>query len=273
MKNQVNLNFHQTFKPEKKYISSILDIADNAEMLSVQEISAYTGIPNGTSSGKVEPHILYASYMGLIVYEKKNGKYTLKKTNLGQVIIEEDPGFKEKLTVLLCHAMLLRNQNGADLWNDIFLKELPLYRGKIKRELVLKAAQNELSEKATTRSIAPFFSSYEDIFYELGVLDIDKEYITVRPLQYNKEYIYLYAFLLFEYWDEQFADVDEISEQQLEELRFRHIFGWTQQQEYEILEHLSDKNIIRLNRQLVPYTIRKLVDKDFVLNNLYSELC
>ena len=73
LENKVNLNFHQTFKPEKQYIGSILNVADNTDGIGVQEISSYTGIPNGKSSGKVEPHIIYANYMGLIEYEKKNG--------------------------------------------------------------------------------------------------------------------------------------------------------------------------------------------------------
>ncbi len=52
MSKQVNVNFHQTFKPECQYISSILDIADGITWRSVKDISAVTGIPQGTSSGK-----------------------------------------------------------------------------------------------------------------------------------------------------------------------------------------------------------------------------
>ena len=39
-----------------------------------------------------------------------------------------------------------------------------------------------------------------------------------------------------------------------------------------MLEHLSEIGIIRLNRQLVPYTILKLADKDAMIEKLYSEL-
>ena len=45
MSKQVNVNFHQTFKPECQYISSILDIADGITWRSVKDISAVTGIP------------------------------------------------------------------------------------------------------------------------------------------------------------------------------------------------------------------------------------
>ena len=67
---QSNLNFHQTFKPEIQYISSILSISDGSTSYEIKDISNLTGIPNGKSSGKVEPHILYSYYMGLIDYIK-----------------------------------------------------------------------------------------------------------------------------------------------------------------------------------------------------------
>ncbi len=56
-------------------------------------------------------------------------------------------------------------------------------------------------------------------------------------------------------------------------LSFSKIFGWTAEQEYQVLEQLSDREILRLNRQLMPYTILRLISKDNLLNKLYSELC
>ena len=95
----VSLNFHQTFRPEKQYIAAILELAEDATVRTVKEISALTGIPNGERSGKVEPHIIYATYMGLITYEKKDGGYSLSRTPLGETVYVEDPGLQENLTV------------------------------------------------------------------------------------------------------------------------------------------------------------------------------
>lgn len=273
MASQSNLNFHQTFKPEKQYISSILDVANNTDTMSVLNISSYTGIPNGKSSGKVEPHILYAKYMGLVEAKKKDGEYKLSRTKLGNVVYMEDPGFQEKLTILLCHAMMLRNVDGADMWNAVFTKILPRYRGKIKKELLLKELEQLFEGKVNKKNFAPFLGSYEDMFASINILDIDSEMINVKETIYNKEYIYLYAFILFELWDEMYGEQDEISSIQLDTLCFGNIFCWDKQKEYEVLEHLSDKGIIRLNRQLVPYTILRLTDKETVMERLYSELC
>ena len=95
MSKQVNVNFHQTFKPECQYISSLLDIADDSTWRSVKDISGITGIPQGISSGKVEPHISYAEYMGLVKSERREKRIKLSRTNLGKIIYMEDPGFQE----------------------------------------------------------------------------------------------------------------------------------------------------------------------------------
>ena len=273
MASQSNLNFHQTFKPEKQYIGSILNVANSTELMSIPVISSYTGIPNGESSGKVEPHILYAKYMGLIEAEKKDGIYILARTKLGNIVYMEDPGFQEELTIFLCHAMMQRKIAGADMWNAVFTKILPMYRGEIKKELLLKELEQLFEGKANKKNFAPFCGSYEGMFSTLNILTMDKESICVNETLYNKEFIYLYAYILFELWDELYIKQEEISSVQLATLNFGKIFGWDEQREYEVLEHLSDKGIVRLNRQLVPYTILRLSDKDVLMERLYSELC
>lgn len=273
MSSQSNLNFHQTFKPERQYVGSILDIAGNIESMSVPEISSYTGIPNGKSSGKVEPHIQYSKYMGLVEAEKNEGVYTIARTELGNVVYMEDPGLQEDLTLLLCHAMMLRNSAGADMWNAVFTKVLPRYRGEIKKETLIKELENLFDGKANKKNFAPFLGSYEEMFSSLDILMINAETVCLKEKTYNKEYIYLYGYILFELWDELYMGQDEISSIQLTELNFGKIFGWDEQSEHEVLEYLADKGIIRLNRQLVPYTIFRLSDKDEVMKRLYSELC
>lgn len=59
-KQSVNLNFHATFCPDFEYIAKIIQIADQYDGLTKEEISEITGIPTGVSTGKVEPHIYYA---------------------------------------------------------------------------------------------------------------------------------------------------------------------------------------------------------------------
>ncbi|MBP1566668.1 MAG: hypothetical protein J6A58_13060 [Oscillospiraceae bacterium] len=274
MGKQVNVNFHLTFKPEKQYISSILELAGNiSKGITVKEISSSTGIPQGESSGKVEPHINYATYMGLIDFKKEDGKIYLSQTELGKTVFMEDPGLQEKLTLLMCHAMMLRKDNGADVWYSCFKEIFPKYSDSIGRDILIKELSNIYDNKVNIKNFAPFASSYEDMFSILDILRINSDKFKYVPMQYDKEFIYLYAYILISYWEELFFDQAEISSIQFEKLGFGKSFCWDANTEYEVLEKLSDKGMIRMNRQLMPYTILKLTDKDELLNKLYSELC
>lgn len=273
MAGNINVNFHQTFKPEAQYISSILSIADRNTPVSVKDISALTGIPQGQSSGKVEPHICYAEYMGLIESEKNNGLIILKKTKLGEAVSNEDPGLQEDLTILLCHAMLLRENDGADVWSAVFKKILPQYRTGIKKEILIKELEQLFEGKVNKKNFAPFLSSYDDMFSRVNILETDNDVIKLKSVVYNKEFVFLYAYVMWEYWDEKFPAHEEISSVELEKINFGKAFGWDEQMEYVVLEQLSDKELLRMNRQLMPYTLLRLVDKNTVLQRLYSELC
>lgn len=269
----VSLNFHQTFRPEKQYIAAILELAEDSTVRSVKEISSLTGIPNGESSGKVEPHIIYACCMGLIGYDKKDGGYSLSRTTLGETIYMEDPGLQENLTILVCHCMMQREIDGAPLWRTIIRKIMPLYRTGIKKDMLLKELVAPFGGKVTTKNIAPFFGSFDSYFDSLELLIDEGESIRIKTLQYDKEFIYAYAIAFLTYWNEIYPGQDEITSIQMDELHFGEVFGWDLQSEYEVLEHIADKDIIRMNRQLMPYTILKLVKVEELYCRLFSELC
>lgn len=268
-----SINFHQTFRPEKQYITSILEIAGDLGYRSVKDISLQTGIPNGKSSGKVEPHIIYASFMGLIAYDKNDSEYSLQRTELGEAVYMEDPGLQEELTLLLCHCMMQRQQSGAILWSAAFKNVFPRYRMGISKDMLIKELNVMLDRKVTVKNIAPFYGSYDSFFDTIGLLTDENNMIGISSLSYNREYLYLYGLVLLEYWKDAYPNRDEITSFQLEELHFGAVFGWDTQQEYEVLEHLSDKGIIRMNRQLMPYTILKMAESRYLIDRLYSALC
>lgn len=271
---QINgLNFHQTFRPEKHYIAAILELAGDQKFRTVKEISMFTGIPVGERSGKVEPHIFYANYMGLINFEKKKGKYSLTRSAIGEIVFMEDPGFQEILTELICHSMIVREESGAKVWFSVFRNVMPRYKLGIKKSLIIKELNILLENKVTSKNIAPFFGSYDSFFDNLSIVFDDGELIKILSNPYHREYIYVYAIALLIYWKEKYPDQDEITSDQLNALCFGNVFGWDAQEEYEVLEYLSDNGIIRLNRQLMPYTILKLVKCEELIDNLYSELC
>ena len=66
---------------------------------------------------------------------------------------------------------------------------------------------------------------------------------------------------------------NEISSEQLSDSGFRLPFGWSELDEYHVLERLQDKKIIALNRQMNPFTVRKILEKEEIVELLYTELC
>lgn len=117
MISRTQLKFHETFQPEAGYISKILELASINYAGDKFEISEKTGIPTGKQKGKVEPHIKYAAYMGLINYCSEKGVYSLTLTPIGNEIYSQDPFLHEQLSKWLCHYGMVRKEKGAPQWS------------------------------------------------------------------------------------------------------------------------------------------------------------
>ena len=176
-----NINFALTFKPEKQYIGCLLKIAERAQPMSTKQISLETGIPMGTSSGKVVPHIDYCKFMGLIDYERiDSNTYQLSLTPLGEVVLDEDPGIKEELSLILLHSMLVRNIEGAPIWDEMYHKIFPKYHGTISIEDAINELNIIYDNKVTKKNFAPFISSYEDMFSPINYITVENEILRVK---------------------------------------------------------------------------------------------
>lgn len=268
-----SVNFALTFKPELKYISSLLKIANFDDLLSIKEVSNLTGIPSGNKSGKVVPHLYYAYYMGLINLEVEKNTFKFSLTNLGQMVLKEDVGFQEDLTLLLCHVMLCRPNDGALMWSKAFLEIFPKYRKIISKSLLINELNVSFDNKVGVKNIAPFINCYVDSLANLKLLEIDSnEDIKIIPHKYSNDFLYLYAFALLKIWDDLYPNIDEISANDLEKFKFGNYFNWNYLDTYQVLENLADANIIRFNRQLSPFTILRLTTSSEVEAKIYSLL-
>ena len=269
-----NINFALTFKPEKQYIGCLLKIAERAQPMSTKQISLETGIPMGTSSGKVVPHIDYCKFMGLIDYERiDSNTYQLSLTPLGEVVLDEDPGIKEELSLILLHSMLVRNIEVAPIWDEMYHKIFPKYHGTISIEDAINELNIIYDNKVTKKNFAPFISSYEDMFSPINYITVENEILRVKYTpKIDKDFVYLYAYVLLSYWDESYAERIEITADEFSELKYGNKLNFDLQTEYKVLELLNEKGLIRLNRQLSPYTIMKTSNKDDLIKKLYSEL-
>jgi hypothetical protein len=269
-----SLNFHQTFPPTLEYLSRLLEIADMEYELTKEEISKITGIPTGKSSGKVEPHISYAIYMGLIsnISEIKS-KYKLICTPLGSAIKSEDIGFREEISQLLCHIRLASHTTGAPLWSTIIRDILPEYHSGIKSVLL----EDELKKRPQFGNgkikTGAFFSTYEKSFEAFTLLSRGKDIVNIIPQSFKNELFYVYVYTLFYEWEQVYPDNNEISAIELDGLKFASAFGFNQTIVNQMLARISEKGLIKINGQLSPFTVIKTTKSEDILSLLYSLLC
>ena len=262
------VNFHKTFAPQDSYLSKIMELASQQYVGTKEEISEITGIPTGKTSGKVVPHILYAYYMGLISYNLEKGCYTLSLTPLGKLVRENDKYLFEDVTKMLCHYNLCDEYIGANIWS--FVYRLPVMLEETMSETAMKRKYND--HFGVNADLTPLKKTYsEDGFLAvLGLLDF-AEGVKIKSLFYNDSMLYVYAYGLLSSWERVFPTEHEITSDQLSlKLYWGKRFGFDDDEILFTLERLEDSGIIKLNKQLVPYTLIKTSEAASLLPHLYD---
>lgn len=275
-KQSINLNFHASFCPDFEYIAKIIQIADQYEGLTKEEISDITGIPTGASSGKVEPHIYYAKFMNLIEFEKERSKYKIKSTSLGRIILNEDPYFLEDISKLVCNYFLTSKSYGAIMWNKI-IREMPVrYGNEIKESLIIKDLYEEFGIQIKLTAFRSCYNS-EKSMATLSLINVEEQnddsIITLNKNIYNDENIYVYAYTLIRELEKLDNSRKEFTINEiLDNISWGKGFLWDEEVSISVLEKLNDLNIINLNRQLNPITIIVNKNSEDIIDSLYSML-
>ena len=268
-KPKTNLNFHQTFPPDEYYISTLFEVAEQECPYTKEEISDLTGIPTGKSSGKVEPFIKYAEFMGLLTDEYKDKKHLLRLTSVGKEIQEQDIGLQEKATIYLCHSNLVSSQ-GASLWNSVFGEIVPQYGLKI-RQLILKDSLKNIYDDMDI-NMAPFNSSYGGMFKKLNVFKVDKDGIEVKLLKYKDSYIYIYAYILFKEWENIYGEVSELTSIDLYDMQIDSKLCLSRDDFDKALDAMEYEGLIKMERVLNPFIILKLHSSEEIISKIYSRI-
>lgn len=270
-----NLLFHETFQPETTYIAKILELSINGFSGDKFTISELTGIPTGDKKGKVEPHIKYAKYMGLVDYTYYRGNYDLSATELGREIWNQDRYLHETLTLWLMHYMISRSNTGAKQWAYIVREINQGFTNDMSSTHMAGLIQKEfgLSPTDATKAFGVVKGSYStgcfsNLFYLTWEDKIQFEEKTEKI-----EFGYLYAYALLNSWDELFPEKKEITfNEVMENIAFGKVFGLNDEDVDSVLSTLEKMGIISLNRLLYPVTIVRMSDAESVISNLYSML-
>lgn len=271
------LKFHETFQPEAGYISKVLELASINYAGDKFEISEKTGIPTGKQKGKVEPHIKYAAYMGLINYCFEKGVYNLALTPIGDEIYSQDPFLHEQLSKWLCHYGMVRKEKGAPQWSFLTNAVHPGFIQGISPERLMEQSSTFFAGNLSYEEVFGVIRrSYIDGFFAdlkyIFINDCSRE-ICFREHSAHDELLYVYAHSMLDSWNTLIPGKSEITLFELmNELSFGKVFGLSDESINEVLEELSEEGIIALNRQLFPTTIIKTALPNELIVQLYSRL-
>lgn len=265
-----SVNFHKTFSPQDSYIAKIMELAKDNYTGSKEEISEETGIPTGKTSGKVVPHILYTQYMGLTSHTLSKGKYTLELTDLGKTVLENDKYLFEDVSRLICHYNMSDEVGGAYLWSFMY-SGLPVMLDETMSEEAMKKKYNDFFMIKTDLGALRKSYSNDGFFALLDLIDFS-EGIRINSSYYKDERLYVYAYALFGSWDRKYPETQEITSDQIIDMKWNKRFGFDEDEMLFALEQMEGKQLLRLNKQLVPYTVIRNVDTADVLPHLYELL-
>lgn len=274
MINRSLLKFHETFQPESAYLAKILDLASQSYSGTKFEISDITGIPTGKQKGKVEPHIKYASYMGLVDYNVDKGVYHLSLTELGNEVFVQDKFLHETLTQWICHYEISRKDVGAPQWAYIVHNGHSGYYQYNSSSYHLDKANALFSTDIDFEEMFGVVKrSYTDGFFS-GINYLKWE-DSVEYIEHseNPELVFVYALAILDSWKRMFPQKSEITiTELLEVIEFGKIFNVNEEEVDGILDSLCNEGLLRLNRQLYPPTVIATANSDEVICNLYNRL-
>lgn len=274
MINRSLLKFHETFQPESAYLAKILDLASQSYSGTKFEISDITGIPTGKQKGKVEPHIKYASYMGLVDYNVDKGVYHLSLTELGNEVFVQDKFLHETLTQWICHYEISRKDVGAPQWAYIVHNGHSGYYQYNSSSYHLDKANALFSTDVYFEEMFGVVKrSYTDGFFS-GINYLKWE-DSVEYIEHseNPELVFVYALAILDSWKRMFPQKSEITiTELLEVIEFGKIFNVNEEEVDGILDSLCNEGLLRLNRQLYPPTVIATANSDEVICNLYNRL-
>lgn len=266
-----NFFFHESFPPQTLYLSELLKIASEEFCGTKYEISEITGIPTGEKSGKVEPHIKYLEYMGIVESSLSLGKISLSLTELGKVVYNEDQYLMNNATKQLLNYNLTRLQEGAPQWG-YFFRTYP-YEYDIPISFTLISDKGKMTYGKEVY-LGPLKSMYTTGDFEcISPIEFEGKNVIFKSCYVNYECNKIYGYTLIKELESRKIDNDEVTLNiLLDEIKWQKGFGFDYDTVLEVLDELNHMGIIKLNKQLNPMTIILNRKSDDIITELYDSL-
>jgi hypothetical protein len=274
--NRLPRSFHKTFKPERQYIHAMLRFAASGREGDYQEIAAATGIPTGTSSGKVPAILDYCRGMGLVRLVGPD-RSSVKKPDLtpfGRVVLLEDPYLKLGVSQWIAHLNLCSPLTGADVWYQTFFagtQSLGMTFERTKFESHLSLIYGV--EKSGL--IGPLIGTYEDeaSFKVCGALTETSGTVQRKIAPVSEEMALGYGAWILQLMGTHFSKLRQIPITDLDMAAgWRTIPGWDISNLQRALEMMVRKGLVEVDRHMEPWLIIPATDADQTWKHIYDDL-
>lgn len=269
-------SFHKTFKPERQYINAMLKYAGSGREGDLQTIGSATGIPTGTSTGKVPAILDYCRGMGLIVLTGPD-RSAVKRPELtpfGRIVLLEDPYLKTPITQWVAHFHLCGPEKGADIWYHTFFAGTPALGMSFERSQ-LESYLSSVYGVAKAGLLGPLIGTYEDdaAFRACGALAEVEGRILRKPAPISDEFGFAYGAWVLEQVSEHFPASGQILVTDLDrKAGWRTIPGWDVGSRQRALELLERKGVLEVDRHMEPWLLRPATAANALWKRIYDDL-
>ena len=273
--NRLPRNFHRTFKPERRYIREMLRFAAAGKEGDYQGIAAATGIPTGTSSGKVPAILDYCRGMGLVKLAG-SGRSAVKRPELtpfGRIVVLEDPFLKLEVTQWIAHFNLCSPRSGADVWYLTFVEGLDVLGLAFER----RALEDRLGLAYGTSGrnlVGPLIGTYEDeaALKACGALKETNGTVERKKAPLADAHGRAYGAWTLELMRMHFANLRQIPVPELARAAgWRAIPGWDATSAIRALELISRKGLLEVDRHMEPWVVAPAVDVEEAWKHMYDD--
>ena len=269
-------NFHKTFIPERQYIHAMLRYAAAGQEGDYQEIGASTGIPTGSSSGKVSAILDYCRGMNMIriTGKERSSIKRLELTPFGRIVLLEDPHLKEGVTQWIAHLNLCGPLIGADVWYYTFLEGAQMLgtsfsRAKLEEHLSL------VYRTQKPNLIGPLVRMYEDeaSFFICGALSEEGHTISRKQAPTDSEYGFAYGAWMLQLMADYFPEAGQITVTEYnKKAGVWTIPGWDILSMQRVLDLVERKGIIEVDRHMDPWILRPAAAVIETWGRIYQDL-
>lgn len=271
-------SFHQTFVPERRYISALLRYAAQASEGTISEIAAQTGIPMGRSSGKASATLDYARGMGLVELGTPQ-EPTAKRPTLtafGNAVCANDRFLGEPMTQWLAHMNLCSPRTGAVAWYEAFAVGRQILGVRFTRDQLEAHLFRALGRppKGRTRT-GPLVTTYleDEALGKAGVLSIGGDTIARAKAPILGMYAMPYSAHILSLMEAFFPGQNQVTFSDFNvRTSWFDICLWNQpdiELAFSIVERLG---FVSVDRQMHPWIVERRAKASDVWPLIYSEI-